>query len=102
MSPAKPSRRKSRPARAVNQKKHVRSSRGVPETVYGEIKKIASFSLTPTAIDLLKHLSRDLHLSASESLERIARLGPELKDLLSQDVRHDLPSNTAPEALNKP
>jgi len=58
------------------QKKQVRkqkSMRGQPETEYGEVKKITSYSLTPTGIELLKSISRDLQVSTSELLERIAR-----------------------------
>jgi hypothetical protein len=46
--------------------------RGQPE-YYDEIKKIASFSITPTAIEGLKKLSSDLNLSRSEMIERIGR-----------------------------
>ncbi|MDX2216860.1 MAG: hypothetical protein SFY66_26575 [Oculatellaceae cyanobacterium bins.114] len=69
-----------------NQKKNVRSMRGVPENNYGEVKKVSSFSLTPTAVNLLKDTSRDLNISTSELLERFARLGAELKDSLRQEL----------------
>jgi len=46
--------------------------RGQPE-IYKELKKIASFSLTPTAIEGLKQLSAQLNISRSEVLERIGR-----------------------------
>jgi hypothetical protein len=46
--------------------------RGQPE-IYKELKKIASFSLTPTAIEELKQLSSQLNISRSEVLERIGR-----------------------------
>ena len=58
------------------QKKKVKpqkSMRGLPETEYGEIKKISSFSLTPTAVERLKSISRDLQISTSELIERFAR-----------------------------
>lgn len=102
MPTAKQSRKKSYSTSRVSQKKSVRSQRGVAETNYGEIKKISSFSLTPTALNLLKNLSQDLNISMSEVLERFARLGTELKDSLSQEV---LLQNAAPEsskALHKP
>jgi hypothetical protein len=49
-----------------------KSMRGQPE-IYSELKKIASFSLTPTAIEGLKQLSSQLNISRSEVLERIGR-----------------------------
>jgi hypothetical protein len=102
MHSTKRSRKKSHSTHRVSQKKDVRSQRGVPETNYGEIKRTSSFSLTPTALNLLKQLSQDLNISTSELLERFARLGMELKESLSQKV---LLQNTVPEsskALHKP
>ena len=55
-----------------------------PETKYGEVKKNASFSLTPTGADLLKKHSKGLGISTSEFLERIAR-GEIQVDLNSTD-----------------
>jgi hypothetical protein len=49
-----------------------KSLRGQPE-IYDEIKKIASFSITPTAIDGLRKISSELNLSRSELIERIGR-----------------------------
>jgi len=46
--------------------------RGQPE-VYDELKKIASFCITPTAIEGLKQLSSQLNISRSELIERIGR-----------------------------
>ena len=102
MPSTKRSRKKSHSTYGISQKKSVRSQRGVPETNYGEIKRTSSFSLTPTALNLLKQLSQDLNISTSELLERFARLGTELKDSLSQKV---LLQNAVPEsseALHKP
>ena len=47
--------------------------RGQPETKYGEVKKSVSFGLTSTGADLLKKRSKELGISTSEFLERIAR-----------------------------
>ena len=66
-------------ARPVNPKKKVRSQRGVPETAYGEVKKVSSFSITPTARQRLERMSQDLNISVSELLERFARSGADLK-----------------------
>jgi hypothetical protein len=74
--------KKSRPDRLLNSKKKVRSERGVSETKYGEVKQNSSFSITPTSLLLLKDLSRELKISASELLERFARIGADLKDSL--------------------
>lgn len=71
-----PKKKITRNCREPFQKKQVikqKSMRGEPETEYGEIKKIASYSLTPTGIELLKSMSRDLGISASEFIERVAR-----------------------------
>lgn len=46
--------------------------RGQPES-YDEIKKVASFSITPTARQGLKQLSSQLNISRSELIERIGR-----------------------------
>ena len=87
--------KKSCPNCTVRQKKKVRSERGVPETIYGEIKKVVSFSLTPQAQILLKQLSQELNISASELLERVARSGTTLKPYLQQNI----PSTKLPESL---
>ncbi len=50
-----------------------KSMRGEPENPYGEIKRPVSFGLTPTGVNLLKQMSKDLGISTSEFLERIAR-----------------------------
>ena len=91
-----PSHKKPCSARRANQKKKVRSQHGVPETNYGEIKKIVSFSLTPTGLDLLKYLSRDLDISTSELIERFARLGADLKVDLMREVKLDEPFTETP------
>lgn len=78
---------KNKKQREPHQKKQVqpiKSMRDQPETKYGEIKKNASFSLTPTAADLLKKYSKGLGISTSELLERIAR-GEIQVDLNSTD-----------------
>lgn len=49
-----------------------KSMRGEPE-YYKELKKLATFSLTPTAKAGLNALSRIRSLSMSEFIERIAR-----------------------------
>lgn len=46
--------------------------RGQPE-VYDELKKIVSFSITPTAMTGLERLSKQLNISRSELIERIGR-----------------------------
>ncbi len=46
--------------------------RGQPE-IYNELKKITSFSITPTAQLGLKQLSEKLNISCSELIERIGR-----------------------------
>jgi hypothetical protein len=46
--------------------------RGQPE-VYDELKKIVSFSITPTAMTGLEQLSEQLNISRSELIERIGR-----------------------------
>ncbi len=75
MSKAKTTKTKGR-KRQQHEKKPVRkgrkSLRGQPE-IYDEIKKIASFSITPTAIDGLRKISSELNLSRSELIERIGR-----------------------------
>lgn len=80
----------------------MRSQRGIPETNYGETKKIVSFSLTPTALSLLKEISLDLEISASELLERFARIGAEIKDGLRQEVILEKLTSETTEPLNKP
>jgi hypothetical protein len=67
--------RKGRPRRDYEKKpirKGVKSMRGQPE-VYDELKKIFSFSLTPTARAGLDQLSEQLNISRSELIERIGR-----------------------------
>jgi hypothetical protein len=102
MSNTKRSRKKSRSVRIGHQKKNVRSQRGIPETNYGEIKKISSFSLTPTALNLLKNLSQELNISTSELLERFARLGTKLKADLGRSLVLDELLSEWLEDLNKP
>ncbi len=46
--------------------------RDQPE-IYNELKKITSFSITPTARLGLKQLSEQLNISCSELIERIGR-----------------------------
>jgi hypothetical protein len=53
-------------------RKGVKSMRGQPE-MYNELKKIFSFSLTPTARAGLEQLSEQLNISRSELIERIGR-----------------------------
>lgn len=68
--------KKGKQKREDYQKKKVqrkKSMRGQSETEYGEIKVPTSFSLTRTGSDLLKQKSRDLGISASAFLEKIAR-----------------------------
>jgi hypothetical protein len=50
----------------------VKSMRGQPE-IYDEVKKIASFCITPTAQLGLAQLSRQLNISRSEVIEQIGR-----------------------------
>ena len=50
-----------------------KSIRGQCETNYGECKKIASYSVTPTGQVGLGQLSRVLKISRSEMLEQIGR-----------------------------
>lgn len=50
-----------------------KSMRNIPQTPYRELKKVKSFSLTPTAIHELNEWSKELGISASELLERVAR-----------------------------
>jgi len=42
---------------------------------YGEAKKRATFSLTPTVLDLVKEEAKRLKLSQSEVVERMLRAG---------------------------
>lgn len=81
--------------RTKYQKKKVqpahKSMRGVPETGYGELKKNTAYSLTPTAIQLMKELSQELKISASELLEQIARKKADIKKLLNSDSRTEEP-----------
>lgn len=68
-------KRKGRPRREHEKKpsrKGVKSMRGQPE-VYDELKKIVSFSITPTAQVGLEQLSEQLNISRSELIERIGR-----------------------------
>lgn len=68
-------KRKGRPRRDYEKKpsrKGVKSMRGQPE-MYNELKKIFSFSLTPTARAGLEQLSEQLNISRSELIERIGR-----------------------------
>ncbi|MBW4491227.1 MAG: hypothetical protein KME12_26020 [Trichocoleus desertorum ATA4-8-CV12] len=102
MSESKRSRKKPCSVRVVNHKRNVRSQRGVPETNYGEIKRISSFSITPTALNLLKSLSQELNISTSELLERFARLGVELKEHLRQEALLDKADMETPKPLCKP
>ena len=53
-------------------RKGVKSMRGQPE-MYNELKKIFSFSLTPTARAGLDQLSEQLNISRSELIEGIGR-----------------------------
>ncbi|PZV12683.1 MAG: hypothetical protein DCF22_12005 [Leptolyngbya sp.] len=67
---------KGKKQRESYQKKKVqprKSIRGQAETKYGEVKKKSSYSLTPTGAALLKKMSKQLEISTSEFLERIAR-----------------------------
>jgi len=50
----------------------IKSMRGQPE-IYNELKKIASFSITPTAKAGLAKLSAVRNISASELIEQIGR-----------------------------
>jgi|GEM_PF-4131856 hypothetical protein len=83
------------PARKTSQQHHEskwqtqrkpghRSTRGVAETSYGEVKRTSCFSLTPTAATNLKELSGELNISTSELLEQLARIRSTLKVLLEQ------------------
>ncbi|WP_190678626.1 hypothetical protein [Leptolyngbya sp. FACHB-671] len=102
MCSSKKSQKKPHSLHFLSQKKTARSQRGIPETNYGELKKIASYSLTPTAVSLLKEISLDLEISASELLERFARVGAELKENLGQEViLEELVSKTV-EPSNQP
>ncbi len=98
-------RKKARKQRPLHQRKQVqpahKSTRGVPETVYGELKKITSFSLTPTATQQLKLLSCELGLSSSELLERLARQGPALKLLLAPEANQENTVAAQTELLHK-
>ncbi len=102
MPNTKKPRKKIRSANVTHQKMKVQSKRGVPETNYGEIKKIASFSLTPTALSLFKEMSQELNISVSELLERHARLGAGLKTLLRQEVLLQKAFAKESEAIHKP
>jgi hypothetical protein len=53
-------------------RKGMKSMRGQPE-IYNELKKITSFSITPSAKLGLKQLSEQLNISCSELIERIGR-----------------------------
>ncbi len=53
-------------------RKGMKSMRGQPE-MYNELKKVTSFSITPTAQLGLKQLSEQLNISCSELIERIGR-----------------------------
>ena len=70
-----PRRSKTKNQRQPHQKKpaiHRKSTRGKPE-IYDELKKNATFCLTPTAIDGLDQLSASLNISRSEFIERVGR-----------------------------
>jgi len=73
---------------------HKKSMRGQAETEYGETKVPTSFSLTRTGSDLLKQKSKDLGISASAFLEKIARgriqidLGSDGEINLDSDLRN--------------
>ncbi|HEY9672042.1 MAG TPA: hypothetical protein V6D11_11390 [Waterburya sp.] len=69
---AKPKRIKRREHEKKPSRKGVKSMRGQPE-LYDELKKITSFSITPTAQSGLKQLSEQLNISCSELIERIGR-----------------------------
>lgn len=69
---AKPKRVKRREHEKKPPRKGVKSMRGQPE-IYNELKKITSFSITPTAQSGLKQLSEQLNISCSELIERIGR-----------------------------
>ncbi|WP_190571063.1 hypothetical protein [Nostoc parmelioides] len=62
--------------RKLNEKKPIRkgvkSMRNQPE-IYDELKKIVSFSITPTANSGLAKISEKLCISKSELIERIGR-----------------------------
>ncbi|MEP0924827.1 hypothetical protein [Leptolyngbya sp. ST-U4] len=67
--------RKGRPRQEHEKKpsrKGIKSMRGQPE-VYDELKKVSSFSITPTAKSGLDQLSQQLNISRSELIERIGR-----------------------------
>ena len=49
-----------------------KSMRGQPE-IYNELKKIVSFSITPTAHAGIKKISNERRISQSELIERIGR-----------------------------
>ncbi len=102
MSRTKKTRRKSSSNCIVMHKKKVRSKRGIPETNYGEVKKIFSFSLTPQAHILLRNLSQELNISASELLERFARSGADLKTYLKQEASLAKADEAPSEGFNKP
>jgi hypothetical protein len=75
MANSRKTTRKGRPRRDHEKKpsrKGVKSMRGQPE-VYDELKKIVSFSITPTARTGLERLSEQLNISRSELIERIGR-----------------------------
>lgn len=84
-------------AREAYQKKTAikghKSMRGQPENPYGELKKNATHSLTPTAIDRLKSLGKATGLSASETLEHILRL-QSLPQILLTALEEDPESDT--------
>ena len=70
------SRKEKRRPREDYEKKKVqkkKSLRGQCETGYGECKKMASYSITPTGKAGFAHLSRILNMSRSEMLEQIGR-----------------------------
>lgn len=74
--------------RAPHQKKTAqprKSMRGQAETIYGECKKTRCFSLTPTAYNSFKDMSKKLQISMSEVLEQVAR-SPGTLHLLQEDA----------------
>ena len=75
--------------------------RGQPETKYEEVKKNVSFSLTPTGAALLKKISKQLGISASEFLERIARGEIQIDINLSNCPEFDFKTAEFPSTQNQ-
>ena len=59
--------------RALDENSPKKVSRGEDMYGYGEQKERANYSLTPTARDKIKQLSKHLDISESETIERIGR-----------------------------